>query len=159
MFDADVAMNFEIYRLAVLLKLFVLAFNIIILFNYINSDYDLKKFINYFIPTINIVGICYLVQIAVFFTGTLPYGSFSPAGWVEFIVPSFGATSMERGHLGKFFVPLFPLFLYAYKVLSYKKSFALYLIIALQTLAHHPMHFYFFIYWGCYCFFIKNLKI
>ena len=69
MFDEHVANDFDLYRAAVLLKLFVLAFNIIILFNYINSDYDLKVFINYSIIIFNIVVISYLVQVVVFVMG------------------------------------------------------------------------------------------
>jgi len=143
MFDEHVANDFDLYRAAVLLKLFVLAFNIIILFNYINSDYDLKVFINYSIIIFNIVVISYLVQVVVFVMGTVPYGSFSPTGWVESIIPSFGATSVERGHLGKFFVPLFPLYLYAYHKLGYKKSFLLYLIVAFSNFSASSYAFLF----------------
>ena len=156
--DEHILNSFELYRVAVLLKLFVLAFNIAILFNYINSDNDLKIFINYFIFIVNIVAISYLVQAVVFMTGTLPYGSFSPTGWVESIIPSFGATSVERGHLGKFFVPLFPLYLYAYKVLGYKKSFYLYLIIAFSNFSASSYAFLLFYILGMLVFFHKDFK-
>jgi len=159
LFDDSLVKNFELLRVAVFLKLFVLAFNIIILFNYINSDHDVKKFINYFIATVNIVVICYLVQVFVFSTGTLPYGSFSPAGWVQSIIPSFGSVSIERGHLGKFFVPLFPLFLYAYKVLGYKKSFALYILLAFSNFSASSYAFLFLYLFGMLVFFHKEFKV
>jgi len=156
--DEHVADNFELYRVAVLLKLFVLAFNIIILFNYINSDNDLKIFINYSIIIFNIVAISYLIQVVVFLMGTVPYGSFSPTNWVESIIPSFGATSVERGHLGKFFVPLFPFYLYAYHVLGYKKSFSLYLIIAFSNFSASSYAFLFLYILGIILFLYKEFK-
>ncbi|MDK2792758.1 MAG: hypothetical protein PWQ25_1621 [Deferribacteres bacterium] len=129
-FNEQVMSFLEFKRFAVVLKVFVLALNIMILFRYLKDENTLKEFILKNIFLFNVVAICYLIQIAVFISGTLPYGSFSPAGWSESIIPSFGSTSIERGHLGKFFVPLFPLYLFAYMKYSTKKSLILFLFIA-----------------------------
>lgn len=157
-FDEDVLNNIQLQRVAIILKLFVLAFNISILFNYINSDYDINIFINYVIKIVNIVAIIYLVQVVVFMAGTLPYGSFSPTNEVASVIPSFASTSIERGHLGKFFVPLFPLYLYAYKVLGYRKSFLLYLIIAFSNFSASSYIFLFLYILGTLVFFHKELR-
>jgi hypothetical protein len=61
------------------------------------------------------VGVClaacviYWFQVAVFLSGTLPYGTYWDAGFTG--VPSFGSVSLERGHLGKFLIPTLPLLL------------------------------------------------
>lgn len=120
----------EFKRLAVIFKVFVLALNIMILVKYLKDESIIKKFVLKNIFLFNIVAICYLIQVSVFVFGTLPYGSFSPAGWSESIIPNFASTSIERGHLGKFFVPLFPLYLFAYLKYSTKKSLILFLLIA-----------------------------
>ena len=122
--------SISIMRIAVIAKIIVLSLNISILFHYIKSMVKIEIFIKYMIYFVNVVAISYLIQILVFVSGILPYGSFSPAGWSESIIPSFGATSIERGHLGKFFVPLFPLYLYAFNTFGYRKSFILFLLIS-----------------------------
>lgn len=129
-FNEQVIESLEFKRFAVVLKVFVLGTNVMILFTYLKDENILKEFILKNMFLFNVVAICYIIQVLVFISGTLPYGSFSPAGRSECIVPSFGSTSIERGHLGKFFVPLFPLYLFAYIKYSSKKSFILFLLIA-----------------------------
>lgn len=130
LFDETLLQSLDFKRFAVIFKIFVLSINIIILFTYLDDNKKIEMFIKNAIFLFNIVAICYIIQILVFVSGTLPYGSFSPAGWSHSIVPSFGSVSIERGHLGKFFVPLFPLYLFAYNKYRYKKSIILFFLVA-----------------------------
>lgn len=128
--DENVSKNFEFYRLAIFMKIPVLCLNVMVLFHYIKNDKDVRYFIKQALFFFNSVGIVYSLQIGLFLSGIIPYGTFSPAGWVETPLPSFGGPSIERGHLGKFFVPLFPFYLYCYLYLGLRKSYVSYLLVA-----------------------------
>lgn len=134
-FNETILFNYEFKHIALILKIFVLAINISILFRFILSKKDIEIFVRYIMFAINIAGLAYFIQIIVFLFGFIPYGSFSPAGWAESIIPSFGSVSIERGHFGKFLVPLFPLVLYAYKAFNYKKSLILFLLTSFLNLS------------------------
>lgn len=73
--------------------------------------------------------VIYLVQAGLFVTGTVPYGTYWDAGFTG--IPSFGAVSIERGHFGKFFVLLFPLFAYALIRYRWRVAFALFVAVTL----------------------------
>ena len=74
---------------------------------------DEKEKVDNFVAMVVTAGsaacVLYLVQMATYYSGTLPYGTFWDAGFTG--VPSFGAVSIERGHFGKLLTPLFPFFL------------------------------------------------
>jgi len=134
-FNENIINSLNILRFVVIFKVLVLAINIIIMTYYIKSKEVMNICIRYTIIFMNIALICYLIQVVVFACGVLPYGSFSPAGWTKSIIPSFGSVSIERGHFGKFSVPLFPLYMYAYKQLNYKKSLLLFLLVSLLNIS------------------------
>jgi len=157
-FNEAIMETLGLMRLAVILKIFVLSMNILILFQYLKDEDLLKKFVLESIFLFNIVAICYIIQILVFISGTLPYGSFSPAGWSESIIPSFGSTSIERGHLGKFFVPLYPLYLFAYMKYSTKKSLILFLLIAFLNFSASSYMFLLMYLFLTFLLFRKELK-
>jgi hypothetical protein len=52
-----------------------------------------------------VICIIYLIQLAIFFTGTVPYGTFAGAGFS--ITVAFGGVSIERGHLSKHMASIF----------------------------------------------------
>ncbi|AXY32141.1 hypothetical protein [Yersinia pseudotuberculosis] len=56
-----------------------------------------------------LVALVYMVQFIVLIYGRIPYGTFDSAGFGGF--PSFGAISVERGHLAKFMAPFLPFLL------------------------------------------------
>lgn len=157
-FNEAVQDSLEFKRFAVILKVIFLSINIIVLFKYLKDDVILKDFVLKNIFLFNIVAICYLVQLGVFVSGVLPYGSFSPAGWTESPIPSFGSTSIERGHFGKFFVPLFPLYLFSYRKYATKKSFMLFLLISFLNLSASSYSFLSVYILLTFLIFIKELK-
>ena len=134
-FNDNILNTLGIRRIAVILKICVLAVNIMILFFYLKQASDIEKAIKSILFLFNVVALCYFIQIIVFIFGTVPYGSFSPAGWSESIIPSFGSVSIERGHLGKFFVPLFPLYLFSYIRYNTKKSFLSFFLLAFLNIS------------------------
>lgn len=106
-------------RYAVVLKVIILAINLAIIYSEIKIKDDVDYVFNQLYIVIAIVAICYFTQVFVFLFYSLPYGSFSPAGWTASSIPSFASVSIERGHLGKFLIPLFPIVLYG--LLVHKK--------------------------------------
>lgn len=120
-----------VVRYTIIAKIFVFTFN----FCWIYTTQEIK---NYFIPLIKslslfVVFICsvYIWQLAVFAFGTIPYGSFSGAGY-SFAV-SFGGVSIERGHLSKFMAPLLcPVLIYTFLKRSYTPSILYFLVMTIN---------------------------
>lgn len=82
----------------------------------------------------------YLVQVFVFFSGTLPFGTYIDAGYVG--VPSFGAVSIERGHFGKMMTPLAPFFLYVLVVFRWRFAFALFALVSVINISASSLSFF-----------------
>lgn len=83
-------------------KIFVLFNAVYLVFKYSEAQFiDLLKNISVYVF---IACFVYIFQLVIFKLGTLPYGSYSPAGWSDSPFPSFGSTSIERGHFGKIYV-------------------------------------------------------
>lgn len=122
-------------RFILIAKIAVLAINSSIIIKHLDSGLKIENFFYFIIILTNITLFAYIIQMLVFFSGTLPYGSFSPAGYAESIIPSFASVSIERGHYGKFLAPLFPIYLYGFIKYGYKKSFLLFLTISLLNIS------------------------
>lgn len=98
----------EWLRIAVLGKILILAINSVSLRSWLEVDIGrLEKL--YKVLQISCFAICtiYLVQCAIYWSGTIPFGTFVNAGFSQGV--SFGAVSVERGHLAKLMVAYFPL--------------------------------------------------
>jgi hypothetical protein len=116
-------------RLAVTFKIVVLAVMIWI-FSQEFRDTSSVHWMMDWIVSFAVVGVvAYFIQIAIIFTGKLPYGTFFDAGHVG--VPVFGGVSIERGHFGKFLTPLFPFFLLMYLKHGRKRSWIAFLIVTI----------------------------
>jgi hypothetical protein len=96
-------------RVLVIFKIFVFGACCLLFEDSVSGEQDCRWLIRQVVNFAIIGVIAYGIQIAVLFTGHIPYGTFMDAGYVGF--PSFGSVSIERGHLGKFMTVLFPLFL------------------------------------------------
>lgn len=81
----------------------------------------------------------YLVQAGVFLSGTIPYGTYWDAGFTG--VPSFGAVSIERGHFGKFLVPVFPFFLYMSIRFRWRVAMLLFVVVNLVNFSASALTF------------------
>lgn len=108
--------------------------------------YSTQRMEDFFLPLVKSLGlftvfICvvYLIQITVFFTGTIPYGSFSGAGFSSMV--SFGGVSIERGHLSKFMSPLLVSVLLCSFLYRYKFRSVLYYIIMLINFSASGLSF------------------
>lgn len=134
--------EFNFGRIAVVLKVLILALNLAIIYSEIKLKEDIDYIFNHFYTVVVIVAFCYFVQIFVFVFYALPYGSFSPAGWTASILPSFASVSIERGHLGKFLVPLFPIILYG--LLIHKKYFVSVLFLTISLINVSASSYVFF---------------
>jgi hypothetical protein len=126
--NKDFATGFT--RVAVNLRVLVVALNLAIVSSFLKRGLGL----NILIRSIVIAGtfslLMYLLQgLVLIGARTLPYGTFLDAGFIGF--PSFGSTSIERGHFGKFMAPLFPFFLYAMLAWRWWQCFLLFTFIFL----------------------------
>lgn len=115
-------------RLAVHLKILVLVLNLSIVGSYLRNGIGLNVLMRYIVISGTFALLMYLLQGAILVgAGTLPYGTFIDAGFLGF--PSFGSTSIERGHFGKFMTPLFPFFFYAMLAWRWWWCFTLFTLI------------------------------
>ena len=115
-----------ILKMAVNIKIFILAVNMSIVGSSIVRGIGLYRLINTCITAGIIAQAMYLLQVALFVVGVTPYGTYIDAGFTG--VPSFGSVSIERGHMGKFIAPYFAFFLYAFIEWKWRWKFALFLI-------------------------------
>lgn len=113
-------------KIAVNFKILILAANMAIVGTCVARGVDLDRLIKTCVSAGVVAQLMYLLQVAITFTGTLPYGTFLDAGFVG--VPSFGSVSIERGHMGKFIAPYFAFFLYALLQWKWRWRFALFLL-------------------------------
>jgi hypothetical protein len=114
-------------KLAINFKILVLAGNLAIVGARLSRGIGLDLLIRTCLAAGTFGLLMYLVQIAVSFTGTWPYGTYIDAGFVGF--PSFGSVSIERGHFGKFMTPYYPFFLFALLAWKARWRFALFFLI------------------------------
>src|SRR5436190_5467464 len=81
----------------------------------------------------------YFIQVAVFASGTRPYGTYWDAGFTG--IPSFGAVSIERGHFGKFLIVLFPFFAWAAAKRRSRIPMLLFFLVTLVNFSASSMSF------------------
>jgi hypothetical protein len=98
-----------VLRVAVIGKIFVLGIVAFAFDRYFREERRVRWLVSCVVACGSVASLIYLFQAGVFLSGTLPYGTYWDAGFTG--VPSFGSVSIERGHFGKFLVPLFPFFL------------------------------------------------
>lgn len=131
-----------ITKLAINFKILVLAVNLYI----VSINIRQLDRLNCLIKTIVLFGtmaaLIYLVQVIIILSGTIPFGTYIDAGFIG--VPSFGATSVERGHFGKAMAPLAPFFLYALIVYKWRLTFALFALVSTINLSASSLSFFTF---------------
>lgn len=131
-----------ITKLAINFKILVLAANLYIVGINVRQ---LDRF-DCLIKTIVLFGamatLIYLVQVTIILGGTIPFGTYIDAGFIG--VPSFGATSIERGHFGKAMAPLAPFFLYALIAYKWRLTFALFALVSAINLSASSLSFFAF---------------
>lgn len=117
-------------RIAVNLKVLVVALNLAIVSSYLKKGLGLNILLKSIVVAGTFALTMYLLQgIVLVSFGTLPYGTFIDAGFIGF--PSFASTSIERGHFGKLMTPLFPFFFYAMLAWGWWWCFVLFTFIFL----------------------------
>ncbi len=120
-------------RAALLAKIFVLAFSILLFAAEYQSDDGIDWFLRQ-IVNFALLGIfVYFLQAFLLFREIVPYGLFLGAGFVP--VPTFGSVSIERGHFGKFLTPLFPLFLLSVQRQKRYFAFAAFVLVTLVNIS------------------------
>jgi hypothetical protein len=129
-------------RCLVLLKVFVLGACCCMFEAYVKTGHDcywiIKQILN-----LSLIGLaCYFLQAGMLLAGHISYGTFMDAGFVGF--PAFGSVSQERGHLGKFMTPLFPIFLIMFLRRRKRIAFFSFLLVTLLNFSASSLSFFFF---------------
>jgi len=129
-----------ILKIAVNLKILVLAGNLFIIGIELKRGVGLSELIRSILASGTFALLIYMVQIFIFSIGIVPYGTYFDAGFIG--IPSFGSVSIERGHFGKFITPYFPFFLYAFIAWKTKWRFLLYLVVGAINFSASSIFFF-----------------
>ena len=129
-----------VVRFILIAKVAVLGLNVLLFRKVFNELDDIDWLLNQIVNFAVVALICYFIQIGICFTGQLPYGTYIDAGFTG--LPSFGSVSIERGHLGKFLTPLFPIFLLVWLRHRRKWPFIVFCIVSIINLSASSL-FYF----------------
>lgn len=118
-------------RYVVIGKIFVFLFA----FSWIYSTQDITRYLPKITSIIAnfaiLICLIYAIQLAIFLTGHLPYGTFTGSG--SGVNVAFGGVSIERGHLSKFMAPLFvPIAIHCYLTHRYWKLIPYLLIMVIN---------------------------
>lgn len=127
-------------KLALNLKIFVLAINLWIVGQFTRKRISFDFLIRSVVLCGTVGVILYLVQVITILTGTIPFGTYIDAGFIG--VPSFGSVSIERGHFGKMMAPLAPFFLYAFLVFKWRLAFTLFVIVSSINISASSLSFF-----------------
>jgi len=120
-------------RVALILKVFVLAFSVSLFSQEFGSEESIDWFVNQVVNFALLAIGVYFLQAVLLLVGIVPYGLYLGANFVP--VPTFGGVSIERGHFGKFVTPLFPLFLIVLKKDKRWLAFAVFVLVTLVNIS------------------------
>jgi len=124
------AMNVTLLRMMLIGKVIVLGLMLISFDLYFADSGSLVWLIQTVVAFGLAAGVVYIFQAGMYYIGgIIPFGMYADAGFTG--IPSFGAVSLERGHFLKFFVPLFPFFLWVLVAAKRLWSFILFLMVCL----------------------------